>query len=119
MTPAKKITAHIEQLVAAGMFRGDIARAAGLSPSTLSKYARGERNPRPTTVVRVLSVTPTSAIIDSDGMSVADRILEEWIFMRDTLGLPTEYVIHRLSEAFRLTVTRVRQVVGSYEDSLS
>lgn len=119
MTPAKKITAHIEQLVAAGMFRADIARAAGLNPSTLSKYARGERNPKPTTVVRLLAVSPTSGLLDSDGMNLSDRIIEEWVFMRETLGLPSEYVIYRLSEAFRLTVTRVREVVESRGNSRS
>ena len=112
MTPAEQITTHVEQLTATGMLRVDIARAAGIDPSMLSKYARGLRNPKPATLTRILAITPTSTLDDADGMSTTDRILEEWEFMRGTLGLPAEYVIHRLSGAFGLSVPHIREVVG-------
>ena len=112
MTPAEQITAHVAQLTATGMLRVDIARAAGIDPSMLSKYARGLRNPRPMTLARILAITPTSTLDDPDGMSVTDRILEEWEFMRGTLALPAENVIHRLSGAFGLSVPHIREVVG-------
>ena len=116
MTPAEKITAHVAQLTAAGMLRVDIARAAGIDPSMLSKYARGLRNPKPLTLARILAITPTSTLDDPDGMSTTDRILEEWAFMRDTLALPAEYVISRLSDAFGYSAPHIREVVGSSDD---
>ena len=116
MTPAEKITAHVAQLTAAGMLRVDIARAAGIDPSMLSKYARGLRNPKPATLTRILAITPTSTLDDPDGMSVTDRILEEWAFMRGTLGMPGEYVLNRLSGAFGLSVPHIREVVGGSDD---
>ena len=116
MTPAEQITAHVDELVATGMLRADIARAAGINPSMLSKYARGLSNPRPATLARVLSITPTSTLDDPDGMSTTDRILEEWEFMRGTLALPTEYVINRLSDAFGLSTRHIRRVVGVDDD---
>lgn len=112
MTPAEQITAHVAQLTAAGMLRVDIARAAGISPSMLAKYARGLRSPKPATLARVLSITPTDTLDAPDGMSVSDRVLEEWEFMTGTLALPGEYVIHRLSDAFGLSVPHIREVVG-------
>ena len=116
MTPAEQITAHVDELVATGMLRADIARAAGINPSMLSKYARGLCNPRPATLTRILAITPTSTLDDPDGMSVSDRILEEWEFMRGTLGLPSENVIYRLSDAFGLSVPHIREVVGGSDD---
>ena len=116
MTPAEQITTHVAQLTATGMLRVDIARAAGIDPSMLSKYARGLRNPKPATLTRILAITPTSTLDDADGMSTTDRILEEWEFMRGTLGLPGEYVIHRLSGAFGLSVPHIREVVGGSDD---
>lgn len=116
MTPAEQITAHVDQLVAAGMLRADIARAAGINPSMLAKYARGLRSPKPATLARVLSITPTSTLDAPDGMSVSDRIVEEWEFMRDTLGLPSESVINRLSDAFGLSTRHIRRVVGVDDD---
>lgn len=116
MTPAEQITAHVAQLTATGMLRVDIARAAGIDPSMLSKYARGLRNPKPATLTRILAITPTSTLDDPDGMSTTDRILEEWEFMRGTLSLPAEYVIHRLSGAFGLSVPHIREVVGGSND---
>ena len=116
MTPAEQITAHVAQLTATGMLRVDIARAAGIDPSMLSKYARGIRNPKPATLTRILAITPTSTLDDPDGMSTTDRILEEWEFMRGTLGLPDMYVIHRLSGAFGLSVPHIREVVGGSDD---
>ena len=116
MTPAEQITAHVDELVAAGMLRADIARAAGIDPSMLAKYARGLRNPRPATLTRILAITPTSTLDDPDGMSTTDRIVEEWEFMRGTLALPTEYVIHRLSDAFGLSTRHIRRVVGVDDD---
>lgn len=116
MTPARQVTAHIEQLVATGMLRADIARAAGISPSMLSKYARGLRSPKPMTLARILAITPTSTLDDPDGMSVSDRIVEEWEFMHGTLNLPATYVVHRLSDAFGLSVPHIREVVGSADD---
>ena len=116
MTPAEKITAHVAQLAATGMLRVDIARAAGIDPSMLSKYSRGIRNPKPMTLARILAITPTSTLDDADGMSITDRILEEWQFMRDTLGLPAEYVINRLSDAFGYSVPHIREVVGRSDD---
>lgn len=116
MTPAEKINAHVAQLTATGMLRVDIARAAGIDPSMLSKYARGQRSPKPATLTRILAITPTSTLDDADGMSVTDRILEEWAFMRGTLSLPAEYVVHRLSDAFCLSVPYIREVVGGSDD---
>ena len=116
MTPAEQITAHVAQLTAAGMLRVDIARAAGIDPSMLSKYSRGLRSPKPATLTRILAITPTSTLDDPDGMSVSDRILEEWEFMRGTLGLPSENVIYRLSDAFGLSVPHIREVVGGSDD---
>ena len=116
MTPAEQITAHVDQLVAAGMLRADIARAAGINPSMLAKYARGLRSPKPATLARVLSITPTSTLDDPDGMSVSDRVLEEWEFMTGTLALPETYVIHRLSDAFGLSTRHIRRVVGVDDD---
>ena len=116
MTPAEQITTHVAQLTATGMLRVDIARAAGIDPSMLAKYARGLRNPKPATLTRILAITPTSTLDDPDGMSTTDRILEEWAFMRGTLSLPAEYVIHRLSGAFGLSVPHIREVVGSSDD---
>ena len=49
-------------------------------------------------------------------MSVSDRILEEWEFMRGTLGLTSEYVVHRLSDAFGLSTRHIRRVVGVDDD---
>ena len=112
MTPAEQISAHVDQLTAAGMLRADIARAAGINPSMLAKYARGLRSPKPATLARVLSITPTSTLDDPDGMSVSDRIVEEWEFMTGTLALPETYVTHRLSDAFGLSVPHIREVVG-------
>ena len=116
MTPAEQITTHVAQLTATGMLRVDIARAAGIDPSMLSKYARGLRNPKAATLTRILAITPTSTLDDPDGMSTTDRILEEWEFMRGTLGLPSEYVIQRLSGAFGLSVPHIREVVGGSDD---
>lgn len=116
MTPAEQINAHVAQLTATGMLRVDIARAAGIDPSMLSKYARGLRSPKPATLTRILAITPTSTLDDPDGMSTTDRILEEWEFMRGPLGLPGEYVIHRLSGAFGLSVPHIREVVGGSDD---
>lgn len=116
MTPAEQITTHVAQLTATGMLRVDIARAAGIDPSMLAKYARGIRNPKPATLTRILAITPTSTLEDADGMSTTDRILEEWAFMRGTLALPGEYVIHRLSGAFGLSVPHIREVVGGSND---
>ena len=116
MTPAEQITAHVAQLTDAGMLRVDIARAAGIDPSMLSKYARGIRNPKQMTLARILAITPTSTLDDPDGMSTTDRILEEWEFMRGTLGLPAENVIHRLSDAFGFSVPHIREVVGGSDD---
>ena len=116
MTPAEQINAHVAQLTAAGMLRVDIARAAGIDPSMLSKYARGLRSPKPATLTRILAITPTSTLDDPDGMSTTDRVLEEWEFMRGTLGLPSEYVIQRLSGAFGLSVPHIREVVGGSDD---
>ena len=116
MTPAEQITTHVAQLTATGMLRVDIARAAGIDPSMLSKYARGLRNPKPATLTRILAITPTSTLDDPDGMNTTDRILEEWEFMRGTLALPDEYVIHRLSGAFGLSVPHIREVVGGSDD---
>lgn len=116
MTPAEQITAHVEQLVATGMRRADIARLAGINPSMLSKYARGIRNPKPATLTRILAITPTSTLDDPDGMSESDRILEEWEFMRGPLALPEEYVINRLSDAFGLSTRHIRRVVGVDDD---
>ena len=116
MTPAEQITTHVAQLTATGMLRVDIARAAGIDPSMLSKYARGLRNPKAATLTRILAITPTSTLDDADGMSTTDRILEEWAFMRGTLALPGEYVIHRLSGAFGLSVPHIREVVGGSND---
>ena len=116
MTPAEQITAHVAQLTATGMLRVDIARAAGIDPSMLAKYARGLRNPKPATLTRILAITPTSTLDDADGMSTTDRILEEWQFMRGTLALPAEYVIHRLSGAFGLSMPHIREVVGGSND---
>lgn len=116
MTPAEKITAHVDQLTATGMLRVDIARAAGIDPSMLSKYSRGIRNPKPMTLARILAITPTSTLDDADGMSITERILEEWAFMRDTLALPAEYVISRLSDAFGYSAPHIREVVGSSDD---
>ena len=116
MTPAEQITTHVAQLTAAGMLRVDIARAAGIDPSMLSKYARGLRSPKASTLTRILAITPTSTLDDADGMSTTDRILEEWEFMRDTLALPAEYVISRLSDAFGYSVPHIREVVGGSDD---
>ena len=116
MTPAEQITAHVAQLTATGMLRVDIARAAGIDPSMLSKYSRGLRSPKPATMARILAITPTSTLDDPDGMSVTDRVLEEWEFMRGTLGLPSESVIYRLSDAFGLSVPHIREVVGGSDD---
>ena len=116
MTPVEQINAHVAQLTATGMLRVDIARAAGIDPSMLTKYARGTRNPKPATLTRILAITPTSTLDDADGMSVSDRILEEWAFMRGTLALPAESVIHRLSDAFGLSVPHIREVVGGSND---
>ena len=116
MTPADQITAHVDQLVAAGMLRADIARAAGIDPSMLPKYARGLRNPRPATLARILAITPTSTLDDPDGMSTTDRIVEEWEFMRETLALPEERVINRLSDAFGLSTRHIRRAVGVDND---
>lgn len=116
MTPAEQINAHVAQLTAAGMLRVDIARAAGIDPSMLSKYARGVRSPKASTLARILAITPTSTLDDPDGMSTTDRVLEEWEFMRGTLGLTSEYVIQRLSGAFGLSVPHIREVVGASDD---
>ena len=116
MTPVEQINTHVAQLTATGMLRVDIARAAGIDPSMLSKYARGLRNPKPATLTRILAITPTSTLDDADGMSTTDRILEEWEFMRGTLSLPCEYVINRLSGAFGLSVPHIREVVGGSDD---
>ena len=116
MTPAEKINAHVAQLTDAGMLRVDIARAAGIDPSMLSKYARGQRSPKPATLTRILAITPTSTLDAADGMSTTDRILEEWAFMRGTLGMTSEYVLHRLSDAFGLSVPHIREVVGGGND---
>ena len=116
MTPAEQITAHVDELVAAGMLRVDIPRAAGIGPSMLSKYSRGLRSPKPAPLTRILAITPTSTLDDADGMSTTDRVLEEWEFMRGTLGLPSESVIYRLSDAFGLSVPHIREVVGGSND---
>ena len=116
MTPAEQINAHVAQLTATGMLRVDIARAAGIDPSMLSKYARGIRNPKQMTLARILAITPTSTLDDPDGMSTTDRILEEWEFMRGTLGMTPEYVTNRLSDAFGLSVPHIREVVGGSDD---
>ena len=65
---------------------------------------------------RILAITPTSTLDAADGMSTTDRILEEWEFMRCTLGLPDMYVIQRLSGAFGLSVPHIREVVGGSDD---